>query len=193
MNLADLLKLPVRKVYTERLSRAVAKSKYVNPEATKSLGIVKCLDKELFPPDSKPVAIRREVSKQRDFTAWIIAFLSKNPHYKYIQTTLSGWSPGRKYWFLDTSRQINVVISYDDITKCTEFNPAKDFKPEEIVEKKKIEVEFTEDDELWYMATNFRCAVVNLWNNWIWYDEYIDKDNELFKERVRYEKQTGYV
>jgi hypothetical protein len=117
LNLADLLKLPIRKVYTDRLSRAVAKSKYVNPEATKPLGIVKCLDKELFPPDSKPVDVRRAVIKQRDFTAWIMAFLSKNPHYKYIQTTLSGWSVGRKYWFLDTTRNVKVVLGYNDIER----------------------------------------------------------------------------
>jgi hypothetical protein len=117
MNLADLLKLPVRKVYTDRLSRAVAKSKYVNPEATIPLGIVVCFEKELFPPDAKPVSLRREVVKRRDFTAWIMAFLSKNPHYKYIQTTLSGWSPGRKYWFLDTTRNVTVVLTHDLIAK----------------------------------------------------------------------------
>ncbi len=117
MNLADLLKAPVRKVYTDRLVRAVAKSKYVNPEATKPLGIVKCLDKELFPPDSKPVAVERAVVNNRQFLAWISAFLSKNPHYKYIQTTLSGWSPGRKYWFLDTSRNVKVILGYNDIER----------------------------------------------------------------------------
>ena len=117
MKLADLLHMPARRVVTERLKHEVAKSKYVNPDATKPLGIVVCFEKELFPPDSKPVAVERAVVNNRQFLAWMSAFLSKNPHYKYIQTTLSGWSPGRKYWFLDTSRNVKVVLGYNDIER----------------------------------------------------------------------------
>ena len=117
LRLSDLLRVQPKEPKTELQKAANPSSLYVNPEATKPLGIIKCFEKELFPPDAKPTKIDREVTTKPQFNAWLAGFLSRNPHLEYIQSTLSGWSSERKYWFFDKNRNVKIVMTYDDIER----------------------------------------------------------------------------
>lgn len=50
------------------------------------------------------------------FNCYLSAFLSKNPHYKYLYFTQSRYCKGKQFWFLDTKRNVTIILSQRELT-----------------------------------------------------------------------------
>jgi hypothetical protein len=64
----------------------------------------------IFPKDLKPPIV-----ESKDWKANLKAFLSRNPHLKFLWHTKSYYTPGKQYWFLNTENNIRIIVSEEDI------------------------------------------------------------------------------
>ena len=66
-------------------------------------------------PKSK---VETSYDKTDTFHAWFRAYLSENPHYIYLHKTKSSFSNNVWcYWFLDTSRNVTVIVTKHQINE----------------------------------------------------------------------------
>lgn len=115
--LSELLQRPVssavRAVKAEKLSSAVRKAQYVNPDALKKIGVTVPIERPLAIVDKKPITILETC--KRDQKLIVMGYLSKYPHYTFTNKIYSGWVHGVRFWFFDTKSKKTVVMSYKDM------------------------------------------------------------------------------
>ena len=76
---------------------------------------------ELFVEKPKSAVVTSH-DKSDTFHAWFIAFISKNPKYQYLHKTKSSFSSNKWfYWFLDTSRNVTVILSKSQISETIQI------------------------------------------------------------------------
>ena len=109
MSLRDLLK-PSASVKSSS-NVAQKSSKYVNE--VKSLGRVVAMESPGLMVDVKPNTVKQVSGK--DYNLLITAILTKYPHYTFRCKVHSGECNVVRYWFLDTKRNVTVVMRYKDM------------------------------------------------------------------------------
>lgn len=73
-------------------------------------------EKRIMEPDPPKLKIEVTTTKRITFKAWFTAFLSKNPHFKYLYFTKSSWSNNKPiYWFLNTETNVKVLLSKEEM------------------------------------------------------------------------------
>lgn len=117
MSLQDLLK-PVQRSSSSKLSAVVSNLSVHNPSGitvneVRKVGKTVVLEKPRLAVEVKENTEVAVIGK--DYNLLITAILTKYPHYKFRYKIKSGETKIVRYWFLDTKRNVTVVMKYSDM------------------------------------------------------------------------------